>query len=118
MSRILIAEGTAASAVNTDIMNDSEVGQRERIRSYPRFISRVAFTGSAAAGDSAIVLKVSGQDVSGGPIYVSRTGAVVADLADWIPINAVIPAGEPLAVVIYDATATNIGYVHLDISPM
>jgi hypothetical protein len=99
-------EGSAASAVNTDLMAD----HREERREFPRVLKAVALTGSAAAGDAEVEIYIG--DAYVGRITNQRTGSEILDLADWQPIGRRVLPNQKIMARISDAGATNVLVFH------
>ncbi|RLF38794.1 MAG: hypothetical protein DRN12_07860, partial [Thermoplasmata archaeon] len=83
---------------------------------YPRLIRRVALTGSAAAGDCAIRLKLDGKDISG-IIRNSRTGLIPLQNQDFRILNKVVPPNVAIQAIIETASSTNPMALHIEIFP-
>lgn len=101
-------ESSAGSGVGTDLMD----GHRERTRGHNRILTKVAVTGSAAAGDAE--LEVSSGNFYAGRLQNIRTGTVLADEVDWQTMNVPVPAGEPILAKVSDAGATNVLVFHFE----
>jgi len=71
--------------------------------SWARTLRGAALAGSAAALDTKVEVFVGTNKVA--ELYNSATGAPTRD--HLFPINAMVPAGEEVSVVVVDAPATN-----------
>lgn len=69
-----------------------------------RVIRSLGLTGSAAAGDASVDVKVGNRTVA--TLFNSNTGFPRND-ADKFPTAYMVPAGSPLSVIVTDAPATN-----------
>ena len=74
------------------------------LSSAPRTLRAMALTGSAAAGDSAIDIKVANRTVAS--LFNTNTGFPTND-ADKFDTQFAVPAGAPVSVIVTDAPATN-----------
>jgi len=83
-----------------------------RISTADRIIRGVAYTGSTAAGDTAVELFVGNLRI--GTFFNSAPGAPQA-LRDTFAIGAYVPAGEILVANVTDAAATNPVYLLMEI---
>jgi len=113
MGMLLFAEASAATAVGTFLNESNQLGTVN----YPRQIRRIAVLGSAAAGDCGIRLFLGQSDL--GLYYNTSAGASVApvEAKDWIPVNWVAEANEPIRVMIADASGTNVMKVFVETAP-
>lgn len=106
-------ETTAASAVGTRIV---EANGLDTVN-YPRLVKRIAVVGSAAAGDAAVDLFLGATFI--GRYYTTVAGAAPAILEarDWLPVNWVVDAAEPVVIKISDAGLTNVIVAHIETDP-
>lgn len=102
---VSVAAATAVLGYNM-FQNQSWVtsGRTRRIVGF-------AVTGSAAAGDAAVDLKVGQFVVS--TKYNTTTGFPTRD--HMVPLNAVVPAGELISCIVTDAPGTNPLNILIDI---
>ncbi len=112
MTYIRVAEATAASDVNTDMLQ----GDLDAVRPYPRKLSGFALTGSAAAGDSAVAVFIGDTRVAAN-IPNARAGGVVQIRTDVLGINKIVPPNTALRVLIVTPGNTNVLFAHLFLSP-
>jgi len=97
----VISVAAATAVVGYDLLtNRPDIA----VASTPRVLRAVGLTGSAAAGDAAVDIKVASRTVS--TLFNSATGFPTADAAKFDTAYAV-PAGSPVSVIVTDAPATN-----------
>lgn len=113
MPTITFKESAAASAVNTNLF----AGNREQIKNRARRVRRIGVVGSAAVGDASVDLFYGSTYV--GTYYNTSAGAAVVPLEskDLIPVagNMVCEPGEPINVLVSDASGTNVLVITLEI---
>jgi len=112
MTYVRIAEAAAASPIGTDLLK----GDIESIRNYPRKLSGVGLTGSAAAGDAAVDVWIGDTKVASN-LPNARTGGVIQVQTDVLGVNKIVPANERLQIKIATPSGTNPLYTHLFLSP-
>lgn len=99
LTTVSIAAATAV--LQYDLLTsrpDISVSGRDRV------IRALGLTGSAAAGDTAVDVKVGNVVVA--TLYNSATGFPSNDAAKF-PTSYFVPAGTPISAVVTDAPATN-----------
>lgn len=99
LSVISVAAATAVLAY--DLLTgrpDIAMSSRNRV------LRAVGLTGSAAAGDTGVDIKVGNRVVAS--LFNSATGFPTNDAAKF-PTSFAVPAGEPLSAVVTDAPATS-----------
>jgi len=108
-----VLEGSAGSAVGTDLFSSS----RQRTAGYNRVITAIGLVGSANPSDAAVDLFIGSRFA--GRFFNTTGGAnkVPTANADMKPIRVPVPAGEPIALLIADAGATNVLAATVDIYP-
>lgn len=101
MALNIISVAAATAVVGYDLLNNrsdiSSTGARRVLRA-------VGLTGSAAAGDCAVDVKVGNRIVAS--LFNSATGFPSND-ASKFPTSYAVPAGSSVSVIITDAPATN-----------
>jgi len=107
LSVVSVAAATAVLGYNM-LTNRPDISVSGRAR----VLRAVGLTGSAAAGDSAVDIKVGDRIVSS--LYNTALGFPTAD-AGKFPTSFVVPAGVPVSVIVTDAPATNPLNVLLDV---
>jgi len=101
MALTVVSVAAATAVVGYDLLtNRPDIA----VASTPRVLRAVGLTGSAAAGDSAVDIKVQARIVSS--LFNSALGFPTADAAKFDTAYAV-PAGAPVSVIVTDAPATN-----------
>lgn len=81
-----------------------------------RVINSVALTGSAAAGDTKVSLRVSNVEIAS--VFNTSTGFPTQDASKIDLGGAFIPAGAPLSAIVTDAPATNPINIQTDIDEL
>jgi hypothetical protein len=104
-------ETSAATGVGTRLTEQNGLD----VVPYPRVIKRIAVVGSAAAGDAAVELSLGQTFI--GRFYNTSTGNAPIEAKDWLPVNWVAEAGEPVIIKIADASATNVAYIFIETQP-
>ncbi len=101
---ILTGSVAAATAVvNEDLLSSDVNTKLHTIEPYPRFITGIKLTGSTAAGDTKVSVRVGG--IEYGQLFNTAAGFGNAD--DIQDIDFLVEEGERLALVVIDAPATN-----------
>lgn len=101
MALNVISVAAATAVVGYDLLtNRPDIS----VSSVARVLRAVGLTGSAAAGDAAVDIKVASRTVAS--LFNSATGFPTADAAKFDTSYAV-PAGSPVSVIVTDAPATN-----------
>jgi len=101
MALSIISVAAATAVVGYDLLtNRPDIA----VSSVARVLRAVGLTGSAAAGDAAVDIKVAARTVS--TLFNSATGFPTADAAKFETAYHV-PAGSPVSVIVTDAPATN-----------
>lgn len=101
MALTVVSVAAATAVVGYDLLtNRPDISSS----SQPRVLRAVGLTGSAAAGDAAVDIKVANRVVSS--LFNSATGFPAADSAKF-DTSFAVPAGSPVSVIITDAPATN-----------
>lgn len=111
MPTITFKEASAASAVGTNLMP-------ARFATSPKFrrISRIGVVGSAVLGDASLDVYYGDHYV--GTFFPTTIGVVIpVDSKDMIPVSddTLCQPGEPISVIVSDASATNVFVVTLEI---
>jgi len=118
MPNVTVRESAAGSAVGTDLLANAPPNIK-RSPNYRR-VTKIAVTGSAAAGDAAVDLFYGASFI--GRFYNTTLGANIIPLEarDLIKVESdlVMEPNEDLLVVISDAGTTNILSVTLNISDL
>lgn len=99
LSVISIAAATAVLGYDL-LTNRADIAVSGR----PRVLRAIGLTGSAAAGDSAVDIKVGNAIVAS--LYNSATGFPTNDAAKF-PTSYHVPAGVPISAIVTDAPVTN-----------
>lgn len=101
MALSVVSVAAATAVVGYDLLtNRPDIS----VASTPRTLRAIGLTGSAAAGDAAVDIKVSSRTVA--TLFNSGTGFPLAD-ASKFDTAYVVPAGAPVSVIVTDAPATN-----------
>ena len=101
MALTMISIAAATAVVGYDLLtNRSDIAQA----SGRRVIRALALTGSAAAGDTVVDVKVGNRTVA--TLYNTATGFPTNDASKFETAYNV-PGGSPVSVIITDAPATN-----------
>jgi len=101
MALSVVSVAAATAVVGYDLLtNRPDIS----VSSVARTLRAVGLTGSAAAGDAAVDIKVSSRTVA--TLFNSALGFPTADAAKFETSYAV-PAGAPVSVIVTDAPATN-----------
>lgn len=112
MPTITVQESAAASAVGTDLMANSRV----KTANVPRVVASIGVTGSAVLGDSSLDLFYGTRYIG---TFFPTTIGVVLPKADSdimaLPSREVCMPGEPIALLVSDAGATNVMRATLNI---
>lgn len=111
MGLLMFREASTATAVGTFLSERNGLATVN----YPRQIKRIAVTGSAAAGDCAFKLFLGQTEV--GEYFNTSTGLAPVDAKDFQPIGWICDAGEPVRVMVTDASGTNVAQVVIETSP-
>ena len=109
MALSVVSIAAATAILGYDLLTsrpDIAVSGRDRV------LRAIGLTGSAAPGDSAVDFKVGSRIVAS--LFNSATGFPAAD-AGKFPTAYVVPAGEPLSVVVTDAPVTSALNVLVDV---
>lgn len=89
----------------TAIANYDLIGQHELARvNYERVIVAQGCTGSTAAGDFIVSLKVGGREVEE---FINTATGVAVLPANMLALRARVPAGELVQAIVIDAANTN-----------
>lgn len=101
MALSVISVAAATAVVGYDLLtNRPDIATS----SQRRVLRAVGLTGSAAAGDAAVDIKVSARTVA--TLFNSGTGFPLAD-ASKFDTQFEVPAGAPVSAIVTDAPATN-----------
>lgn len=101
MALSVISVAAATAVVGYDLLtNRPDIA----VASVNRTLRAVGLTGSAAAGDAAVDIKVASRTVA--TLFNSGTGFPAADASKFDTFFSV-PAGAPVSVIVTDAPATN-----------
>jgi len=101
MALTILSVAAATAVVGYDLLTNRPDIQNS---AASRVLRGLALTGSAAAGDSVVDIKVGNRTVA--TLYNTATGFPTAD-ASLFPTQYSVPAGSPLSVIVTDAPATN-----------
>jgi len=104
---VSVAAATAVLGYNL-LTNRPDLQTSGRVRR----IRAIGLTGSAAAGDSSVDIKVGATIVA--TLFNSNTGFPTND-ADKFETQYHVPAGAPLSIIVTDAPATNPLNVLIDV---
>jgi len=97
----VISVAAAVAVVGYDLLtNRPDIA----VASQPRTLRAVGLTGSAAAGDAAVDIKVASRTVA--TLFNSALAFPTADAATFAT-SYLVPAGSPVSVIVTDAPATN-----------
>jgi len=107
IGQVSIAAATAI--VGYDLCRD----QLWKTAGYPRAIAGVGLCGSAAAGDTKVILYVGTSRI--GEFYNLATGFPTKD--HIIPVANRVPAGQNISAIVEDAPATNPINLTLELVP-
>lgn len=99
MSVVELSIAAATAILDFNLMQNSTYRQSSRARN----IRSMALTGSAAAGDSAVALKIGNIEVA--RKFNSATGFPTRD--HLVPVNRTVPANSEIGAIVVDAPATN-----------
>lgn len=110
MSNIIVEVAAATAVVGYDLC----VGKRNASREYPRTIVGIGLAGSAAAGDTEVMLKIGGEETD--TQRNTRTGLNI-DRDDLIAKRIPVEANEQIQVVVTDAPVTNPVLLQVEIMP-
>lgn len=100
----------ATAVVGHDLLTNAA---QVRQSGSPRLLNSVALTGSAAAGDTKVSIRVSNVEIA--HIFNTATGFPTQDASKIDLGGAFIPAGAPLQAIVTDAPATNPINIQTDI---
>lgn len=101
MALSVISVAAATAVVGYDLLtNRPDIA----VASIPRTLRSIGLTGSTAAGDAAVDVKVASRTVAS--LFNSATGFPTADAAKF-DTQYMVPAGSPVSVIVTDAPATN-----------
>jgi len=101
MALSVLSVAAATAVVGFDLLaNRPDIA----VSSQNRTLRAVGLTGSAAAGDAAVDVKVASRTVS--TLFNSALGFPTADAAKF-DTAYFVPAGSPVSVIVTDAPATN-----------
>lgn len=101
MALSILSIAAATAVVGYDLLTnrpDIAVSSRRRV------IRGLGLTGSAAAGDTVVEIKVGARTVS--TLYNTATGFPTAD-ASMFATQYLVPAGTPISMIVTDAPVTN-----------
>jgi len=101
MALSIISIAAATAVVGYDLLTNRPDIQGSGLA---RVLRALGLTGSAAAGDAAVDIKVGNRTVAS--LFNSDTGFPKAD-ADTFPTSYAVPAGSNVSVIVTDAPATN-----------
>lgn len=109
---------TASVAAATAVVGFDLLTNQAQLRQSGgnRTLESVALTGSAAAGDSEVSIRIGNTEVA--RLFNSATGFPTQDAAKVDVGGAFIPAGEPLQALVLDAPATNPLNVQMDVTEL
>ncbi len=101
MALTILSIPAATAVVGYDLLTN-----RPDIQSSagPRVLRALGLTGSTAAGDTAVDIKVGNRTVA--TLYNTATGFPTND-ASKFPTSYAVPPGSPVSIVVTDAPATN-----------
>ena len=101
----MLVQGSTAAAtavIGFDLMDSAPKGMTQV--SYPRRLIAAGISGSAAALDTEVSIKIGNEEV--GRLFNSATGAVIANQA-MFRVGAAVPPNTPVILEVIDAPATN-----------
>jgi len=99
LSVVSVAAATAVLGYDL-LLNRPDIQSQGRAR----VLRAVGLTGSAAAGDAAVDIKVDNRTVAS--LFNTATGFPLAD-ASKFPTSFAVPPGSAVSVIVTDAPATN-----------
>ena len=108
---LVYEEGSAATAAGTALSEKNALD----ITPYPRYIKKVAVTGSSAAGNAAVDLYLGQTFI--GTFYNTSTGTAPVEAKDYRMIGWTVDGGERVVVKIRTASTTNILHVEVVTEP-
>jgi len=101
MALTIISVAAAVAVVGYDLLtNRPDIANSNG----QRVLRAIGLTGSAAAGDSVVDIKVSNRTVA--TLYNTATGFPTNDGSKF-PTSYSVPPGSPVSVIVTDAPATN-----------
>jgi len=112
MTTITVQESAAAQAVGTDLMANSRV----KTSNSARVVASIGVTGSAVLGDSSLDLFYGSKYI--GTFFPTTIGVVLPKPdTDIMAVgsNEICMPGEPIALLVSDASATNVMRATLNI---
>ena len=101
MALTILSVAAATAVVGYDLLTNRPDIQNASVQ---RVLRAIGLTGSAAAGDSVVDIKVGNRTVA--TLYNTATGFPTND-ASKFPTSYAVPAGSPVSVIVTDAPATN-----------
>lgn len=99
MSVVELSIAAAVAVLDFNLMQNSTYRQSARSRN----LRAIALTGSAAAGDAAVAIKIGNVEVA--RKFNSATGFPTRD--HLVPVNRTIPPNSEVGAIVVDAPATN-----------
>jgi len=103
----------ATAVVGFDLLTDQP---QLRQSGSNRTLESVALTGSAAAGDTEVSVRIGNVEVA--RMFNTATGFPTQDASKVDVGGAFIPAGEPLSAIVLDAPATNPINIQSDVTEL
>ena len=101
MALTILSIAAATAVVGYDLLtNRPDISNAASFRT----LRSLGLTGSAAAGDTAVDIKVGNRTVA--TLYNTATGFPTND-ASKFPTSYAVPPGSPVSVIVTDAPATN-----------
>jgi len=101
MALSILSVAAAVAVVGYDLLTNRPDIQNAGVA---RVLRALALTGSAAAGDTVVDIKVANRTVA--TLYNTATGFPTADASQFKTAYSV-PRGAPVSVIVTDAPATN-----------
>jgi len=101
MALSIVSVAAATAVVGYDLLTNRPDISSSGVR---RVLRALALTGSAAAGDTAVDVKVGNRTVAS--LFNSATGFPTND-ASKFPTSYAVPPGSAVSVIVTDAPATN-----------
>ena len=111
MALLVFEEVSAATAAGTVLSEKAGLA----VVNYARVLSRIAVTGSSAAGNAAVDLYIGQTFI--GTFANTSTGVAPVEAKDYKPVGWIANPSEPVIVKIKTASTSNILHVEIETSP-
>lgn len=113
MSVYTASVAAATAAVGYDLFSGEP---QVRQSGSPRTIESAALTGSAAAGDTKVSLRIGNVEIA--TLFNTSTGFPTQDAAKIDLGGAFVPPGEPISAIVTDAPVTNPINIQIDVTEL